>query len=78
VKSSRSETSIRLPGVTERRPLAFSIETAPETPDPIFLYSPLRGEWVIAVRAEGRWFDRATGDEIDRPTHWMPLPEPGT
>jgi hypothetical protein len=70
------ESSVQLPGVSERRPLAFAIETAPDSPDPIFVYSPLKGVWTIAVRAEGAWFDRATGEEVQRPTHWMPLPEP--
>lgn len=42
----------------------------------MFIYSPIRGEWTIAVMAEGRWFDRATGDEVPQPTHWMALPKP--
>jgi Protein of unknown function (DUF551) len=78
VKSSlsRTESSVELPGVSERRPLAFPIETAPSSINQILLYSPLRGDWTIAVRHEETWFDRATGEEIQRPTHWMPLPEP--
>jgi hypothetical protein len=68
-------TSVRLPGVSNRRPVAFPIETAPKTREAVFLYSPLKGEWTIAVRAQGAWFDRLTGAEIVRPTHWMPLPE---
>jgi hypothetical protein len=51
------------------------METAPNTEDPVFIYSPVRGEWTIAVQAEGTWFDRATGGEVPQPTHWMPLPE---
>ena len=74
---SKAETSVQLPGVSERRPLAFAIETAPQSADPIFVYSPLKGEWTIAVRSEGAWFDRATGEQVQRPTHWMPLPVPG-
>ena len=35
---------------------------------------PLAGEWTIDVFSEGTWFDRATGAEVQRPTHWMPLP----
>ena len=31
----------------------------------MFVYSPLRGEWIIGLFAEGRWFDRATGDEVE-------------
>jgi hypothetical protein len=71
----KGETSIELPGVSERRPLAFPIETAPHAADPIFVYSPHRGGWTIAERAGPTWVDRATGQEIERPTHWMPLPE---
>jgi hypothetical protein len=69
------KASIKLPGVSEPRPLAFPIETAPNTANPIFVYSPHRGEWTLAVRAEASWFDRATGEEIERPTHLMPFPE---
>ena len=75
-KSCRRDSSVQLPGVSERRPLAFPIETAPPSQSPLFVYSPLRGEWTIAVQVDGRWFDRATGDEIIQPTHWMALPEP--
>jgi hypothetical protein len=73
---TRVQKGVRLPGVSDRRPLAFAIATAPKSPHPVFIYSPLKGEWTIAVRAKGTWFDRVTGEEIDRPTHWMPLPEP--
>ena len=69
----RAANTVRLPGVSDRRPLAFPIETAPKAP--VFVYSPLKGEWVIAVRARGIWFDRVTGEELLRPTHWIPLPE---
>jgi hypothetical protein len=71
----KGETSIELPDVSERRPLAFPIETAPNTAHPIFVYSPRRGDWTIAKRAGATWVDRATGQEIERPTHSMPLPE---
>jgi hypothetical protein len=64
-----------LPGVSEQRPVAFAIDTAPKSGTPVFVYSPLRGEWTIAVRRRGKWLDRATGDEVIRPTHWMPLPD---
>ncbi len=74
--TSKVESSVQLPGVSERRPIAFPIETAPHSTDPVFLYCPTRGEWTIAVRAEGTWLDRASGEEVQRPTHWMPLPEP--
>jgi hypothetical protein len=78
VKSSlsKAESSVELPGVSERRPIAFPIDTAPSTGDAVFIYSPMRGEWTIALHDAGTWFDRATGEEIQRPTHWMPLPEP--
>jgi hypothetical protein len=76
VRLGKAESSVELPGVSERRPVAFPIDTGPNTEDPVFVYSPLRGEWTIGVRAEGTWFDRATGEEIQRPTHWMALPEP--
>jgi hypothetical protein len=56
--------------------LAFPIETALGAAEPLFVYSPLQGEWTIAVQSDGTWFDRATGKEIQRPTHWMPLPQP--
>jgi hypothetical protein len=56
--------------------VAHPIETAPRAPQPVFVYSPLRGEWTLAIRARGTWFDRITGEEIARPTHWMPLPIP--
>jgi hypothetical protein len=69
------ETSIKLPGVSERRPLAFPIETAPNTAGPVLVYSPHRGEWTIAARDEASWLDRAAGEEIERPTHWMLLPD---
>ena len=65
-----------MPGVSERRPVAFPVERPPPAEKPVFLYSPLRGEWTIGLLSEGRWFDRATGDEVERPTHWMPLREP--
>ena len=71
-----AKRTAELPGVSDRRPLAFPIETAPRAPQPLFVYSPLRGEWTIAIRASGTWFDRLTGEEVSRPTHWMPLPEP--
>jgi hypothetical protein len=76
VKSSREkfDTTDEVRGVSDRRPLAFPIETAPSTEHPVFVYSPTAGEWRIAVRAEGRWFDRATGQELQQPTHWMALP----
>jgi Protein of unknown function (DUF551) len=70
------ESSVELPGVSERRPLAFPIDTPPKAEEPVFVYSPLRAEWTIGVFAEGRWFDRATGEEVQRATHWMPLPAP--
>jgi Protein of unknown function (DUF551) len=44
--------------------------------EPVFVYSPLRGEWTIGVLSEGVWFDRGKGEEVQRPTHWMPLPAP--
>jgi hypothetical protein len=66
---------VELPGVSEQRPIAFPIESAPKSRMPVFVYSPLRGEWVIAVRHGARWFDRATDEEVLRPTHWMPLPD---
>jgi hypothetical protein len=76
-QSARSlESSVELPGVSERRPVAFPIDTPPKLEEPVFVYSPLRGEWTIGVLSEGRWFDRATGEEVQRPTHWMPLPPP--
>jgi len=70
------EETLQLPGVSERRPVAFPIETPPSPEQPVFLYSPLKGEWTIGMLSEGRWFDRSTGDELERPTHWMPLPDP--
>ena len=76
-QSARSlESSVDLPGVSERRPVAFPIDTPPKPEEPVFVYSPLRGEWTIGVFSEGRWFDRATGEDMQRPTHWMPLPAP--
>ena len=27
-------------------------------------------------RLAGKWFDEATGEELMKPTHWMPLPAP--
>jgi hypothetical protein len=75
--SARSlEITVELPGVSERRPVAFPIDTPPKAEEPLFVYSPLRGDWTIGVFSEGRWFDRATREEVERPTHWMPLPEP--
>jgi hypothetical protein len=68
------ERSVELPGVSEQRPIAFPIATAPKSKAPVFVYSPLRGEWTIAVRHGAQWLDRATGDEVVSPTHWMPLP----
>jgi hypothetical protein len=68
------ETSVELPGVSESRPVAFPVSTPPPPEEPVFVYSPLRGEWIIGLFAGGRWFDRATGDEVERPTHWMRLP----
>ena len=70
------ESSVELPGVSERRPIAFPIDTPPKAEEPVFVYSPLAGAWTIGVFSEGRWFDRATGEELQRPTHWMPLPAP--
>src|SRR5919107_773954 len=70
------ESSVELPGVSERRPVAVPVDPPPRSEEPVFVYSPLRSEWVIGVLSEGRWFERATGDELERPTHWMPLPEP--
>jgi hypothetical protein len=69
------DSSIELRSVSERRPVALPIESAPNTADPVFVYSPCRGEWTIAERVKASWFDRATGEEIEHPTHWMPLPE---
>jgi hypothetical protein len=69
------ERTVEMPGVSDRRPVAFPIETAPESDDPVFLYSPVRGEWTIGARAEEGWVERATGEPIARPTHWMALPE---
>ena len=70
------ESSVELPGVSERRPVAFPIDTPPKAEEPVFVYSPLQGEWTIGVVSDGAWFDRATGEEVHRPTHWMPLPAP--
>ena len=67
------EYRVELPGVSERRPVAFPIDSPPTPETPVFIYSPLRGEWIIGVFSEGRWFDRAKGDEVERATHWMPL-----
>jgi hypothetical protein len=39
------------------------------------VYSPVSGEWAIAVRHGAKWLDAATGQEVIRPTHWMPLPD---
>jgi hypothetical protein len=75
-ESLPGESSVQLPGVSERRPVAFPIETAPNSSDPVFLYSPGRGEWTIGVRFKEGWIERATGKPIDNPTHWMPLPDP--
>jgi hypothetical protein len=69
------ERSVELPGVSEQRPLAFPIASAPKSKTPVFVYSPLRGEWTIAVRQGIAWLDRASGEEVIRPTHWMPLPD---
>jgi Protein of unknown function (DUF551) len=71
-----AKRTVELPGISDRRPLAFPLETAPTGSQPVFVYSPLKGEWTIAVRARRTWFDRVTGEEVPRPTHWMPLPEP--
>ena len=61
-QSARSlESSVELPGVSERRPFAPPIDTPPKAEEPVFVYSPLGGEWTIGVFSEGRWFDRATG-----------------
>jgi hypothetical protein len=68
------ESIVRLRGVSERRPVAFPLDTPPQPEEPVFVYSPIHGEWAIGVLSEGRWFDRASGEELDRPTHWMPLP----
>ena len=54
------ETSVELPGVSESRPVAFPVSTPPTPEEPVFVYSPLRGEWIIGLFAEGRWFDCAT------------------
>jgi hypothetical protein len=67
-------SSAKTPGISERRPVAFPIDAPPKAEEPVFVYSPLRGEWTIGVFSEGRWFDRAAGEEVQRPTHWMPLP----
>jgi hypothetical protein len=64
-----------LPGVSEQRPVAFPIATAPKSKTPVFVYSPVSGEWAIAVRHGAKWLDAATGQEVIRPTHWMPLPD---
>lgn len=74
----KDEDSVELPGVSERRPLAFPIETAPHGQAAVFVYAPALGEWTIAVRTEGTWFNRATGEELPEPTHWMPLPTEGS
>ena len=70
------ERIIELPGVSQRQPIAFPIDTPPRSEEAVFVYSPIRGEWTIGLLDNGRWFDRATGGEIERPTHWMPLPVP--
>jgi hypothetical protein len=56
--------------------VAFPIDTPPKAEEPVFVYSPLRAERTIGVFSEGRWFDRATGEEVQRATHSMPLPMP--
>ncbi len=44
-QSARSlEGSVELPGVSERRPVAFPIDTPPKAEEPVFVYSPLMGE----------------------------------
>ena len=75
MKSGVSKVGASILPSAERRPVAFPIETAPKSPQAVFVYSPLKREWRIAVRAQRTWFDRLTGEEIDRPTHWMPLAE---
>jgi hypothetical protein len=77
VKSSQQklDTGDELRAASDRRPLAFLIETAPNAEHPVLVYCPTEGDWRIAVLAEGRWFDRSTGQELERPTHWMPLQE---
>jgi hypothetical protein len=70
----QAERSVELPDVSERRPIAFPIHTAPNTGDAVFIYSPALREWLIAVHDAGTWFDLVTGDKIHQPTHWMPLP----
>ena len=76
VRALSLESTVELPGVSERRPVAFPIDTPPKAEEPVFVYSPLGGEWTIGVFSEGTWFDRVTGEEVVRPTHWMPLPAP--
>ena len=49
----KSSIGIQLPGVSDRRPVAFPIETAPKSPEPVFVYSPPKGEWTVAVRGRG-------------------------
>jgi hypothetical protein len=73
-RARKRESSVELPGLSDRRPVAYTVDSPPEPEEPVFVYSPIRGEWTIGVFADRRWFDRASGDEIERPTHWMPLP----
>ena len=52
--SARSlESTVEFPGVSERRPVAFPIDTPPKAEEPVFVYSPLGGEWTIGVFSEG-------------------------
>jgi hypothetical protein len=49
-RSARApESSVELPGVSERPPLAFPIDTAPKAEELVFVYSPLRGEWTSVL-----------------------------
>ena len=60
---------------SKRRPVAFPIDPPPKSEEAVFVYSPIRGHWTIGLFANSKWYDRATGDEIERPTHWMPVPD---
>ena len=74
--SARSlESSVELPGVSERRPLALPIDTPPKAEQPVFVYSPLRVEWTIGVCQKG---DGSTALRAKNAAakHWMPLLAP--
>lgn len=48
------ENHVELPGVSERRPVAFATDTPPGLDEAVFVYSPTKGEWVIGLFPDGK------------------------